>query len=420
MRGGGGTANMPHSWREDAFRLVTFLLHFASAIFLAGVALSCSGDVVTRAYTESTTDSTGFPLVMNATCRDPYSQECFYGMAQAYDVRQEGLQWNVFALLAGFEWLSASFALYYLLEYLDTFVPHAWGVGACQVWNLVGIALFMPYAMRITLLQSGLTALSLVGAGVMQFAGDVQSGLAVRRHGGAGEDEELLFYPTERQAEFEWVEDGGRLWQIPKKAAKGVQKAAEEAIPRSHIHVILHYSEYCASASLLYVAVLILFVQDPLTWAVTVGFTGVFLCNLAGIMAHLSKMDQHNKPPSRWYNLDWVNDGNHFKLFMLHSWTGLALALGVIFYLGKEGLTNEGVPVWVRFVLWNLLVTYSLFGILATALYALMGTMHNPETFNRWMGWLDWGLSVLSVAAKLPIAFTVYYGLVMQPGARSC
>lgn len=401
---------MRGSCGDAVFRGVTFLLHFSSAIFLASVALSCNGDLTSRAYTETTTDKTGLALVMNATCGDPYSKECFFGSAQAYDVRQEGLQWNVFALLAGFEWLSASFALYYLLEYLETCLPRSWGVGACQLWNVVGVFVFMPYAIKLTLLQAALTGLSLVAAGVMQFAGDVQSGLAMRKHGEHSE-EELLFYADGAYGDYGVVEREGKLWQV-NTGTKPV------TIPPSHVRITLHYSEYCTSASLLYVAVLILFVQDPNTWAATVGFVGVFLCNLAGIMAHLSKLDQHRKPPTPWYSLDWVQDGNHFKLFMMHSWTGLALALGVIFYLGLQSLVNDAVPVWVRFILWNLLVTYSVFGIVATVCYAFMGTRRDQGRFDLWMGWLDWGLSVLSVAAKLPVAFTVYYGLVMQPGGE--
>lgn len=391
--------------------MVTFLLHFGSALFLASVALSCSGRFTNLAYAESTTDSTGFALVMNTTCGDPYSKECFYGMAQTYDVRQEGLQWNVFALLAGFEWLSASFALYYIIEYSS---QHYWGVFVCQVWNLAGILLFMPYAMPLTLLQSGLTGLSLIGGAVMQLAGEVQSGLAMRKHSGQTE-EELLFYANAGQGDWDVVESGGRLWQVLKQNGSAGAKVSP-----SQVRVTLHYSEYCASASLLYVAVLILFIQNPLSWTAAVGFTGVFLCNLTGIMAHLSKIDQHRKPSTVWYNLDWVNDGNHFKLFMLHSWTGLGLALGIILYLGKENLTNSSVPWWVKMVLWNLLVTFSLFGIFATACYYWMGTRRDQERFNRWMARLDWGLSILSVAAKLPVAFTVYYGLVMMPGGARC
>ena len=49
-----------------------------------------------------------------------------------------------------------------------------------------------------------------------------------------------------------------------------------------------------------------------------------------------------------------------------------------------------------------------------------MGDRRDQVRFDRWMERLDYGLGVLSVAAKLPVAFTVYYGLVMSPGGGRC
>jgi len=183
---------------------------------------------------------------------------------------------------------------------------------------------------------------------------------------------------------------------------------------------ILHYTEYCASASLLFVAVLMLYVPDPVSWGPVVGLVGILLCNLSGIGAHFCKLDQHNRIQMPFFNLDWNQCGNHFKLFMLHSWSSLILALLVIFYMAWVSLMSEDVPLWVRFILYNLLVTYSLFGIFATICYAMAGTKNEPERFYKWMERLDYGLSVLSLAAKLPVAFTVYYGLVSMPGNDTC
>ena len=90
---------------------------------------------------------------------------------------------------------------------------------------------------------------------------------------------------------------------------------------------------------------------------------------------------------------------------------------GGIIYTGRVALTDESVPGWVKFILWNLIVTYTLFGVWATICYNLAGTRLNEQQFSTWIGRLDYGLTILSVAAKLPVAFTVYYGLVMKPGA---
>jgi hypothetical protein len=410
---------MASGW-EIVFRVTTFLIHFLAAVFLAAVAVRCQGVFATRAYAESVTNRAGYPVLMNATCDDPGAPGCFYGLPQAYDVRQEGLQWNVWALLAAFEWLSASFALFYLHSLLGG-RTHAVQF-ACWAWDVAGVLLFMPYAMPLTLLQSAVTALSLLVALISQSASEIQSGFEIDRlsHGGPRSDAapppQAVYFYAQSNSWDTACDDPADLMALATAELAYVTTQP----PPSQARVALHYTEYCASASLLFVSVLILFVVDPLSWSTIVGYTGVLLCNLTGIMAHQCKSDQHRKPDTPWYSLDWVHGGNHFKLFMIHSWSALALSIGIIVYFGREALLNPDVPGWVRFVLWNLLVTYCLFGILATVCYALMGTRLDQARFDRWTVRLDYGLTALSVAAKLPIALTVYYGLVMQPGGGVC
>ena len=134
------------------------------------------------------------------------------------------------------------------------------------------------------------------------------------------------------------------------------------------------------------------------------GFVGVFLCNMAGIMAHLSKIDQHRKPATKWYNLDWVNDGNHFTLFMLYSWTGLVLALGVSFYLGRArgGPDESG-----RALVGQVRAVESVGDVcdvwdIRNSLLFPDGDKKGSGQFRPVDGRLDYGLSV---AAKLPVAF---------------
>jgi len=186
----------------------------------------------------------------------------------------------------------------------------------------------------------------------------------------------------------------------------------------THTQTVLHYTEYCTSASLLFLAVLMLYMPDPLSWTVITSFVSILLCNLTGIGAHYCKLDQHTTQPTSWYDLDWAKPGNHFKLFMLHSWSALLLALCVLIYNSWSSLSSTDVPLFVRFTLYNLLVTYSAFGIYASICYAFSGTKsENFENFDMWMVRLDYGLTVLSIAAKLPIAYAVFYGVINMPGA---
>lgn len=396
---------MANNRGETALRLITFLLHFVSAIFFLHVAFRCSNALTTNIYTETVTDTTGYALVMDTTCDDPYSRECFYGLPQSYDVIQHSLSWNVFALLAAFEWLSASFALYYL----DDVLRHWWGgasemtVVACLIWNMIGILTLMPYSMPLSTLQAGITALSLLAASAAQ----ITSVLPLE----SGNQSDST--PGVRQIN---IPGPG---QLKKKTSETANDNTKHT--KSKNRVIQHYMEYCTSASFLFVAVLILFVPDPISWAPLFGFTGIMICNITGIGAHNCNMEYSiDTPQTPWYDLDWIKHGNHFKLFLLHSWLALVGSVMIIIYLARDSLTSSDVPTWVRFILWNLLVTYTLFGVWATVCYTVAGARNSGENFERWMGRLDYGLTVLSAAAKLPVAYTVFYGLVQEPGGNTC
>ena len=460
---------------DGTLRVSTFLLHFSSALFLLSIAFRCGDAFNARSYTETATNTLGFPIITGSPCDDPHTRECFFGTPQMYATLQRGFEWNPLALLAAFEWLSASFALYYLKDTLWV-GSEAFGCAVssiCLLWNAVGLVVFMPFSLPVTLLQSSLSALALIAATAVQALEEVRVGLEIDpshaedewervkfTQGGDAADQGLskqdfslpdlqnsdpyngpyspylpnppqphrYFYPptpeqrqaaTPRQPKQVIFKRGSQKWVVPTAPnntdTKGITpEAAAAALSQSR--VTLHYSEYCASASLLLAAVLVLFVVNPLSWASLVGITGILLCNLAGIAAHCCKLDQHTRTTTHWLDLDWTKEGNHFKLFILHSWTVLLLSMFVIIYFGWQDLTNDSVPTWVRFILWNLLVTYSLFGIWATLCYWMAGTRVEPERFERWMGRLDYGLTVLSVAAKLPVAYTVFYGLIRTPG----
>jgi hypothetical protein len=386
-------------------RIVTFILHFVSALFLLGVSFQCSGIMKTKSYTETVTDTAGYPLVMDHTCDDPYSRQCFFGLPQAYDVVQHSLAWNVFALLAAFEWLSASFALYYLGDVLA--VSPELTSAACVVWNVLGLLLLMPYSLPLTMLQAGITALSLLAASAAQLTPILQS---------TDTDKSKCETDDEKRR-------ASRDWVVPDTLRRAQPETeTKQRKPSSSAHrVTMHYTEYCTSASLLFVAVLILFVSDPLSWAPLFGFTGILICNVAGIGAQNCKVDDNDSAETPWYDLDWSKCGNHFKLFILHSWLALVSSVLIIIYLARDSLTSSDVPVWVRFILWNLLVTYTLFGVWATLCYWMMGRRQDgADNFDRWMARLDFGLTVLSAAAKLPVAYTVFYGLIQEPGGNVC
>lgn len=352
-----------HSSVSVLLKSIIFILHAVAAVFLAVCATRCGASFVTKSFTESISAlRTGYPvqtLNSNNVCDNPRNKTCFYNIPQARDIAQPGLEWNVFALLAAFEWISASFAL-----------GHLAGSGiapVCLVWNLAGVLWLMPYTTPLSLLQTGITALALLVASTAQY------------------------YPL-----------------------------GTESYEQNGDDVCMHYTEYCTSASLLFIAVLILYVPEPSSWATIVCFTGILLCNLAGVCAHLCRLDSKSAargdPVSCLDMWDWSNFRNHFKLYMIFAWIVLFMAVFTILYLNWDSFTSEDVPWWVRLILINLLVTYNLFGVWATVCYVL------ADMLGEWWAaaGLAYGLSILSAAAKLPVAFTVFYGLIGMPGDRVC
>jgi hypothetical protein len=388
-------------------RLVVFILHATSAIFISVVATRCGASFIADSYTETLNSEhhDGYLVVTEDGCNDPRNISCFYGIPIAYDIAQRGLEWNVFALIATFEWISASFALGHLSGNFDPNKRTGDDVSqiklVCLIWNLAGGLWLMPYTTPMSLMQAGITVLALIISTSVQY------------------------YPMGSE------DDSG---------------------------VVMHYTEYCTSASLLFVGVLILYIPHPQSWAVIIGFTGILLCNLTGVAAHICKIDsKEGRVSLPFYDLDWGKIGNHFKLYMIHAWLGMLMSVLIVVYLARDSFSNGDIPWWVRFILINLLVTYTLFGVWATACYVIADIISKKSTNNRLIvienhgevvcgntsthpdahgedGHLDvdpafklwvcdrlgYGLTMLSAAAKLPIAFTVFYGLLGAPGDKIC
>lgn len=83
---------------------------------------------------------------------------------------------------------------------------------------------------------------------------------------------------------------------------------------------------------------------------------------------------------------------------------------GLIFVTRRYLLSDE-MPGLVLFLIWNLLVTYSLFGVLPTFIYAT-GWKRNS---------LAWVLDILNIAAKFPLPIVILSGFITRPATtRFC
>jgi hypothetical protein len=89
----------------------------------------------------------------------------------------------------------------------------------------------------------------------------------------------------------------------------------------------------------------------------------------------------------------------------------LLVPIAGLIYLTRDVLFDTDMPALVLFLIWNLLLTYSLFGIVATFVYITgIGRGH-----------LAWMLDILNIAAKFPLPLIILSGFITRPAStRFC
>ena len=402
-------------------------------------------------------------------------------------------RWNPFALTMTFEFISSAFALFYLREL--AWAPPALRL-ACRYapigWSLLGLALYLGWFVArgqdnwcevlAVLASHGLAVwvLARYDAWRAEFEETALRGLA-----------------STFARRFYMCYVSGYPWRIPARVGadddvleqNGFSHSAAETSLKQRLAVLLRYGEYTITASLLYVAVLSIFVVGPPSWAFVVGFAGIWTCNAMGAALHLMHTElalgpvisgaiisqvepdpepaerEHARAPAVWvspflaapivcavtlarsgpmgappaatlarsgpmgappaetpassppggwgktaaailgvgtWHDHWVS-----RLEMLKgAWLGLMAGMLVIVYFGQGYLFNASMPAFVLFTLWNLLLLYCAFGLVATLFY----------TFDRYWQWLEPALDMLSVCAKVPIAASVCVAFTQMPG----
>ncbi len=90
------------------------------------------------------------------------------------------------------------------------------------------------------------------------------------------------------------------------------------------------------------------------------------------------------------------------------AWVCLLVPMCGLIFLTRDILFDWDMPVLVLALIWNLLLTYSLFGIAPTAVYITgMGKHH-----------LAWVLDILNVLAKFPLPLIILSGFITRPATN--
>ncbi len=382
----------------DTLHWVIFLLHLGAALTITfGVWLRCDQELwVSRMRVDTYTVHEGSPGLWwdtdpqrAAACANGTgSAACFRHDLPLYEKTPAGLGWHLFALLGHFEWVSASFAFFYIR---GPWSQWSWAISSAMCATGTGLFLLSGwlFANEVVVLSAAL----LGSVASFYLYRDLNTGAQPRpAHG--------------------WESDSLHAVRAP----------------------VLRFLEYSMTASELYVAVLAVFVIDPPAYMSLGGYALIALCNLYGALIHYSVATAHVKgeltarmregftyaplhsEPSLAPLRVWGSFIASDSATMGNSWMVYAVAMCLLFYQ-QTFLFSRDPPVYVVFAGWSMIAFYTSFGVWATALYAAP-----PRWFDH-AGWdpyrvLVLGLDALSIGAKLSIVGALAGGFVFQADGR--
>jgi hypothetical protein len=93
---------------------------------------------------------------------------------------------------------------------------------------------------------------------------------------------------------------------------------------------------------------------------------------------------------------------------LMAAWMCLLAPMGGLIFLTKDILFSTDMPILVLLLIWNLLLTYSLFGIVPTFVYF-------TRLGARQLAWL---LDLLNVMAKFPLPLIILAGFITRPATN--
>jgi hypothetical protein len=338
--------------------------------------------------------------------------------------------WNPFALIFVFEWLTAGFALRPIKYYTNG--DNALLVRVWLGWLIAGLAGFIVWSVTNTggvcTAQFCTVVFSFVAAAwVCIYSLSLSKPLTAD-----------LPQPSSFTLDC-YTDPHGRSWKVPRSLRHRRLQADEqgeeepeqvtEAPPVVDFDeenlegIAWRYGEYCITAPLLFLAVVTLLTAEGPAWLFLTGYWLLFTCNALGIALHLNfwvyeeEFNKFESPgPVYWLTRlflagTWSDPAVNLSSILQAAWVCLLVPMGGLVYLTRDVLFSSEMPILVLMMIWNLLVTYSMFGIVPTFVY-ITGLGRRR---------LAWMLDLLNVAAKFPLPIIILMGFITRPATtRYC
>jgi len=340
-----------------------------------------------------------------------------------------GSSWNLIVLVTVFEWVTASYALLYYDPY-DHWLQYdsiIWGLHPiptfATLWNLA--LLIVIWVSRHTLnIPSNNAFIYTIGLASTIV---IQNYLSINRQDKIDKevDDASLVLESSRGA-LQLRYDGFLRNRKTTKINVGYQALRPTTtdadfhdanfiatIEKSNYGVVPRYLEYCMTAPLLFIGLYVNSVPYDLTWKLQIMFISIFVCNALGIALHQAVLLIPTDPKALVTGDPKADDMIRFTRASNYFFVGSWLSLGIAFYIFVWSLreyileSNSAMPDWVRWLIWAVLVLYSMFGIIASRYYLprmLWATPMTEEMFK----WFNFYFDVCSLAIKLPVAWTIY------------
>jgi hypothetical protein len=329
-----------------------------------------------------------------------------------------GASWNTIATITVFEWITASYALFYVDPFdswlsLDSlwwglhpvpFVATAWNGGL-----LVGI-----WAARESLNIPPNNAF--IFSFCLIFTMIVQNFMSISREPYSTDESQQPILDTQKTTPPEQTKqmtqwrtdhflrnrkkfDYRETWKP--MDANFHEPRYNQTIENDGFGAIPRYLEYAVSSPLLLVALFSSSMTFAPVWKYQAMFMALFTCNLIGIGLHYAVV----KIPSgdRFVKISWY--------LFIASWMIFVGGIYLFVWTTRDFLLKNpddtGMPLWVLILIWLLILMYSMFGFIASRYYIPRMLFSGPFDPNDWAA-LGSYFDYCSLLIKLPVAWTIW------------
>jgi len=334
----------------------------------------------------------------------------YYDYANDNDSFTFGSSWNVIFAVAVFEWITASYALFYV-DPFDSWMQYEslwWGMHPvpviCTLWNFVFLLSMWIYRGDLNVPPNNAFIYTFMLAATIV----IQNFLSVNRSWRIDDEREEtavieykdtslqlrtdMFLKTKRKGDYK-----------PLRAAKNYdfhEPHYMQIYDRGCWSPIPRYLEYTVTAPLLLAALFASSVNSDLTWKFQFICIALAACNAIGIPLHYCVLN---------ISYDVQRFAKAATYLLVASWLALITGIYIFVWTIRDFLlsNNSGMPQWVQMLVWVMLVMYSLFGVAATRYYLpriMWDVKYGPDEYR----WLSFYFDILSLAVKLPVAWTIW------------